>query len=67
MAGPSSELTGPSAKPRAIRRWGSTNQLLPGDENETDPSWAPDGISLVFGRTADENPSEVIALECDFP
>jgi Tol biopolymer transport system component len=28
---------------------GSSQQLLPGERNEADPNWSPDGNSLVFG------------------
>ncbi len=29
---------------------GSPQQLLPGERNEADPTWSPDGNSLIFGR-----------------
>jgi Tol biopolymer transport system component len=29
---------------------GSPQQLMPGESNEADPGWSPDGDSLVFGR-----------------
>jgi Tol biopolymer transport system component len=29
---------------------GSPQTLLPGDRNEADPNWSPDGRSLIFGR-----------------
>src|SRR6266852_4100630 len=29
---------------------GSPQQLIPGEHNEADPNWSPDGNALVFGR-----------------
>jgi Tol biopolymer transport system component len=29
---------------------GSPEQLMPGERNESNPSWSPDGNSIVFGR-----------------
>jgi len=32
---------------------GSLQQLMPGDRNEADPNWSPDGTSLIFGSPPD--------------
>jgi len=43
---------------------GTPQRLLPGDLNEADPRWSPDGNLLVFGRTPDYmgDPSTLKAL-----
>jgi DNA-binding winged helix-turn-helix (wHTH) protein/Tol biopolymer transport system component len=32
---------------------GAVRQLIPGDRQEVDPNWSPDGNSIMFGRPAD--------------
>jgi len=45
---------------------GTPQQLLPGDQPEGDPSWSPDGNSIVFGRQVGRQPSlEAAAVDIE--
>jgi Tol biopolymer transport system component len=44
---------------------GSPQQLMPGERNESNPNWSPDGNSLAFGRApwAEGGTSETMAIQ----